>query len=252
MAVEIVSVVNLQGPFGAHQPGDLLVVFAASDMSATPPTIPAAGSGVPEYTLIQKGGYTNGKSAAILCAYGWATTTGHVTGTFTGSARTVGYVLRGADTDNPIGGKAQQGTTGTTYPVAPSVTLAQPDGNSALLHHIIQLAQSSSYQMNWHPVPAGFTERYRQAGLTGIMSANKNAPVTAGSGLTAQTTYTGQVVYGASVEIVGPRPAPNRMKVLQAGAWKPATPKGVLQGGTWKTPQKVSVLNGGVWTQAWP
>lgn len=248
MAVEIISVVDLQGSYGTHQPGDLLLAFSASDSSATPPSIPAPGNGVPEYTLIQKGGYTNGKSASIVCVYGWATTNSHVTGSFGGAARTVAYVLRGADPDNPIGGKAQVGTTGTTYPAAPNVTLEQPDGTSALLHHIVQLAQSSSYQMNWQSLPAGFTQRYRQVGLTGIMSANKNSPVTSGSGLTAQTSYAGQVVYAASVEIVGPRPAAaDNFKVSQAGVWKSATPKGVLQSGVWKPPQKVSVLQAGVW-----
>lgn len=250
--VDIVSVVNLQGAFGAHQPGDLFVCFAISDTSATPPSIPAAGSGVPEYQLIQKGGYTNGKHASILAVYGWATASDHVTGVFPGSARTVGYVLRGADPVNPIGGKAQNGTPGTMYPAAPNVTLEQPNGASALLYHIVQLAQSSSYQMNWQVLPNGFTQRYKQVGLTGIMSANKNAPVTSGSGLTAQTSYAGSVVYASSVEVVGPRPEPAAVKVLDAGVWKDGTPKGVLQGGVWKTPQKVSVLDGGSWKQAWP
>jgi hypothetical protein len=42
------------------------------------------------------------------------------------------------------------------------------------------------------------------------------------------------------------------MKVIQSGAWKDATPKGVLQGGVWKTPAKVSVLKDGAWVSVWP
>jgi hypothetical protein len=42
------------------------------------------------------------------------------------------------------------------------------------------------------------------------------------------------------------------MKVLDAGAWKDATPRGVLDGGVWKEPKTVYVLSGGVWTQVWP
>lgn len=42
------------------------------------------------------------------------------------------------------------------------------------------------------------------------------------------------------------------MKVLDAGAWKDANPKGVLDGGVWKAPKTVYVLSGGVWTQVWP
>ena len=42
------------------------------------------------------------------------------------------------------------------------------------------------------------------------------------------------------------------MKVIQSGAWKDGTPKGVIQGGVWKTPVKISVLKDGVWTKAWP
>ncbi len=42
------------------------------------------------------------------------------------------------------------------------------------------------------------------------------------------------------------------INVLQAGAFKKATPKGVLVGTTWKTPTKVCVLENGVWKQVWP
>jgi hypothetical protein len=42
------------------------------------------------------------------------------------------------------------------------------------------------------------------------------------------------------------------MKVLDSGAWKDATPRGVLDGGVWKAPKTVYVLSGGVWAQVWP
>jgi hypothetical protein len=41
------------------------------------------------------------------------------------------------------------------------------------------------------------------------------------------------------------------IKVLNANAWKAATPKGVLVNGVWKTPQKVHTLVGGAWKQVW-
>jgi hypothetical protein len=42
------------------------------------------------------------------------------------------------------------------------------------------------------------------------------------------------------------------IKILNANAWKNASPKGVLVGTTWKTPTKISVLENGVWKQVWP
>jgi hypothetical protein len=42
------------------------------------------------------------------------------------------------------------------------------------------------------------------------------------------------------------------MKILNANAWKNATPKGVLVGTAWKTPTAVHVLQGGVWKKVWP
>ena len=42
------------------------------------------------------------------------------------------------------------------------------------------------------------------------------------------------------------------IKVLNAGAWKAGTPKGVLVNGVWKTPTKVSVLEAGTWKTIWP
>lgn len=41
------------------------------------------------------------------------------------------------------------------------------------------------------------------------------------------------------------------LKVLQSGAWKAGTPRGVLVGGAWKEPKRVSVLTGGAWRIVW-
>ncbi len=41
------------------------------------------------------------------------------------------------------------------------------------------------------------------------------------------------------------------MKVLNGGAWKTATPKGVLVNGAWKEPRKVWALHGGIWKLVW-
>jgi hypothetical protein len=41
------------------------------------------------------------------------------------------------------------------------------------------------------------------------------------------------------------------VQVLNAGAWKPATPKGVMVGGAWVAPKKMYVLAGGAWKLVW-
>lgn len=41
------------------------------------------------------------------------------------------------------------------------------------------------------------------------------------------------------------------VNVLNSGAWKPATPKGVLVGGAWVTPKKMYTLTNGEWKLVW-
>jgi hypothetical protein len=41
------------------------------------------------------------------------------------------------------------------------------------------------------------------------------------------------------------------VQVLNSGAWKPATPRGVLVGGVWVAPKKMYVLAGGAWRLVW-
>lgn len=104
----------------AHQAGDVIVVFAYADNSATIPTIGAGFSTINAPT----GGNTN----AHRLAYKVATSSAETVGTWTGASQLIVAVYRGVNASTPIGAAAN--LTAASDIQYPALTLAVTDGTS--------------------------------------------------------------------------------------------------------------------------
>lgn len=102
-----------------HQSGDLILVWAYTDASATPPTMP---SGWTEARQVISG------SNAGRCAYKFAASASETIGTWTGATSLIAAVYRGVDTTNPIGNT--NSATGATGVYWPATAASISDGTS--------------------------------------------------------------------------------------------------------------------------
>lgn len=107
----------------AHAVGDVIVVFAYSNASSTPPTPPTASGTVPAWVAINSGGSLDNSSGVY---YFVATTATHTSGTWGLTSGMAAVVIEGADTSPtlPIGARAAQlsGYSGTTGAYAPAIS----------------------------------------------------------------------------------------------------------------------------------
>lgn len=205
--VEIVAHGDLTS-LPAHQPGDILVAFAPSTTSTTPPGKPAAGGTVPEWNdaLANTGSANGTKYAAWRVCWALATTSSHTSGTWSGMAG-AGYcvVCRNADQTNPIGGTGQDNRSGTNTPTAPNITLKNADNSSQLLNAILFNTGTST---SFKTVPSSHTQLSPTSpGTSGKIVVSKNDTNT-GTGVTIQASSIVSTFCGVSVEIVSAGPAP--------------------------------------------
>jgi hypothetical protein len=128
-----------------HAIGDLIVI-SASRASTTQATKPAAAGTVPAWVDIDAAAGANARS--IRTAYFVATATNHTSGTWTNATAMSVTVIRG-QFSTPIGGHATQNNASAASSVAPSITLTNTDGSSAILaiHAGVSLASG---------VPSGY------------------------------------------------------------------------------------------------
>ena len=134
-----------------HKVGEIIVIFAYNK-SGTIPGMPAASGTVPEWVNIDTGDDTS----AARTVYFVATATNHTSGTWTDTSAMVAVVLNGNALTSPIGGHNHGGGV-TGNPTAPTITMTQTDGTSALLHLF-----GSGYVGNygvWSDAPTGYAKR---------------------------------------------------------------------------------------------
>ena len=154
--------------FADHQPGDLLVVIAQvqnTTVAFAPPTPPAViGQTYPVYTDAYDSNISQVQGANMACkvAWGWATTTGHDSGTFTNAAFTTTMVFRNANPADPIGAIAGQllSAVPAGSVATPALNLEDKSGKSL---HIAWLG--SAYTTAQPPAlpPTGWTRLMRQS-----------------------------------------------------------------------------------------
>jgi hypothetical protein len=126
--------------FPPHQPGDLLVVIAQAQNTtvgfspATPPGV--IGQTYPVYTDAYDSNISPVQGANMACkvAWGWATTSNHDTGVFTGSKYTITMVFRNANPADPIGAVAGQLISAAPPGGISTPTLSLEDKTGKSLH----------------------------------------------------------------------------------------------------------------------
>ncbi|MDV6975323.1 hypothetical protein [Mycobacterium intracellulare] len=184
----------------AHQPGDLIFIFAFRQ-AAAPPSVPAAGGTVPTFVTIDAG---NGPYNALVTAYAIATSDSHTSGTWTNAAAMCAFVIRGAKTIGPIGGHGIGGTGfGANQASSPAVTLSKNDGSSAVIH-VIGLGDSANtaFSAGVGGVSAGFTQQ-----VVGQYGGSNRAVVLGTKNVTTSDSVMGvggggPYFLGATVEIL--------------------------------------------------
>lgn len=136
----------------AHSVGDVIVIYAFRRSTTTQATVPTAAGTVPTWTQILA---TAGTTSAARSHYCVATATNHTSGTWTNADALVAVVISGANA-SPIGGNAAAtgGSSLSTTPPAPAVTLVHTDGTSVLLHFYAPRAATSASSP-----PAGYTQQ---------------------------------------------------------------------------------------------
>lgn len=137
----------------AHSVGDLIVMFAYSDIVAVP-SAPSAGGTVPSFSSLDSG---SGNGNGSLTAYTVATATNHTSGTWTNTSSLCVVVLHGQNRFTPIGGHDSNGGSVAVAPstatyTSPSITQSVTDGSSVLLYFY-----GGENTASWNAPPAGYT-----------------------------------------------------------------------------------------------
>lgn len=172
-----------------HQPGDLIVISAFNNGSTVLPTKPTPGGTVPDWIDIDANAGAN--TCAMRTTYFVATSNNHTSGSWSNSTSTGAIVYRGVGAI-PIGGHAESGGTGTGS-VAPSITLSNEDGSSAILHF------HGNRVGNYNAAPVGYTRRAIDNGFMVINTKDD----TSSDGSIAQTGTFSTGYRGATIEIIG-------------------------------------------------
>lgn len=133
-----------------HAVGDIIIIYCDSAG-----TVPSAGGTVPTWTSI-----INDSVAKVY--YAVATATNHTSGTWTSASVMMSVVLSGQKS-SPAGGSATSNTgSGTSPNTAPSITLSNTDGSSAILHFITGYDSATMTGGAWSTAPSGYTSRVSQ------------------------------------------------------------------------------------------
>ena len=136
-----------------HAIGNLIIVCAYRDGSATRPSVPAAGGTVPTWTQI---GDNAGTTNAMLVYAAIATATNHTTGTWTNASHIGVVVLSGMGTGVPgdpfFASNDGQNGGANSFSTAPGTEVADDSGNSLVLRFHGHRTVTA-----WSAAPAGFT-----------------------------------------------------------------------------------------------
>jgi hypothetical protein len=176
----------------AHDVGDLIVIFAYSNVISSAPTIPAASGTVPSWSLIQGGGgNTNGSGVWSFRA----TATNHTSGTFTNCTGLIAVVIQGAHPTTPVGGFAQATANASGASASPAITQRVTNGSSCLLYFHGHRSNVTTLSA----APAGFTRRAEAIGSAGICLNTKDDTTTDGAATQTDNGNGGYI--GQTVEI---------------------------------------------------
>ena len=158
----------------AHQPGDIIIVFARR-ASNTIPGKPTAGPTVPTWIDIQAVAGAN--TLAMRSAYCIATQSNHTSGTW-GTADQLCVIVLRPDSGKSleIGGSASGAVNNTQTIVYPALTFTDLDGSSWSLRCGTRAVADSEVGTN---VPAGYTNQIIQpAGASALMAVHTRAGIT--------------------------------------------------------------------------
>jgi len=193
-----------------HAVDDIIVIFAYRANSITLPTKPTAAGTVPAWVDIDAVVGANSNSSRT--AYFVATATNHTSGTWSNATEMAVIVYRGQGA-SPIGGHAESGSTSSLNAVAPSVTLTQNNGTSALIHFFGHSAIDSAE--GWGAAPSGYTQRATESsGTSGVCLDTKNTTTTDGSVTQLCSTTVSSGYRGATIEILEGPAAPKRASIF--------------------------------------
>jgi hypothetical protein len=181
--------------FPAHQPGDLLVVWAQS-ATTTSPTHPADGG----WSMAAYG------SGGLYGKLMWKVATSSTTqfGTWNNVAWSTAYVFRNASTTAPFGGAIIMNTTGAT---SPEITLTDTSGDSLICYGFHNNGTSGA----WGEVPGGFLGKNSVARMANLQKIDSTS-----DGSLAWSSTAGNVVYKGCVFEVLPEVADDAMTAADA------------------------------------
>ena len=186
----------------AHQAGDLIIMFAYRDGSATVPTQPAG------WVTIQGGAGANTNAARM----GWqiATSSSTSSGTWTSATELIVLIYRGINKTTPVGGSAETGNTGSTV-TYPAVTMVDASGNS----WVVGAAGHRSINTTIETPPSGMINRVDQAGATAEAAAHDtNGGVTGWSGTNVSVGGTSSGWRSITVELLVD-PPPRGIRIFE-------------------------------------
>lgn len=174
----------------AHDVGDVIVVFAYSNVISGAPTAPAASGTVPSWSLIQGGGgNTNGSGVWHFTA----TANNHTSGTFTNCTGLIAVVIEGVHPTTPIGGVSQTNAN-AAFSATAAITQSVTTGTSCLLYF-----HGHRQVTAWSAPPTGFTRQAAVATSGGVCLNTKDDTTT--DGAVAQVVDTSAGYRGQIVEI---------------------------------------------------
>ncbi|OBK92401.1 hypothetical protein A5646_03425 [Mycobacterium sp. 1245499.0] len=182
-----------------HQVGDLIIIFAFTNGTTTPPTPPAASGTVPAWVQVDA---QAGNSCAASVYEFVATATNHTSGTWTApaTAAMAAVVLRYEDrlAAAPYGGHGLAASAATTTSIAtPAITQNKVDGTSKLLYMYAHRNMSG-----WDAAPTGSTRITAAANIAGVCINSKNDSTSDGAIVQTMTGLSSTGCMGACLEIL--------------------------------------------------
>lgn len=180
---------NVTIPAG-HKVGDLMIIFAFRDGSATWPSLPAG------WTNITSGTATG---VSIWCGYKICTSSSETSGTWTNATGVMVVVLRGCNNDNPIIATNANGNASSTAISYPSLNSSSFLGiNDAYLIAFAGHMSTNTTTMN---VLTGMTNIINALGSTQDMVAFEKVVASIWNGATQETGGTASGTFAVVVAV---------------------------------------------------
>ncbi|WP_156749876.1 hypothetical protein [Mycobacterium sp. E1747] len=182
-----------------HQAGDVIIIFAFTNGTTTPPTPPAASGTVPALVQVDA---TAGNSCAASIYQFVATANNHTSGTWTApaTAAMAAIVLRYEDrlAATPYGAHSLAVSAATISTIiTPAITPVKTDGSSKLLYMYAHRNMTS-----WDAAPTGFTRLTAAANIAGVCVNSKNDTTSDGATNQTMTGVASSGCMAACLEIV--------------------------------------------------